>query len=106
MGQTEALAYISKHLTGNINPIVGIRNQIVRSNRAFKRDLAATFTPPTLPAAPNVMTETTQAAQQAAQAAALQRRRATNGTGYGSTILTSPSGAPPAVTARKTLLGQ
>lgn len=106
MGATAAIQFLSYHFTGNTNPAVGIRNKLVQQDRALKRQLATVTTPPVLPPPPNTLTDAGQAAASAAQAAALQRRRAMNAGGALSTILTSPSGAGPAVTTRKKLLGE
>ena len=106
MAGTAAIQFLSHHFLGNTNPAVGLRNKIVQADRAYKRSLNAATEVPTLPPPPRVIDETAQAAQAAAQAAAIQRRRAENAGGYGSTILTSPSGAGPAVTTRKRLLGE
>lgn len=106
MAATAAIQFLSYHFLGNTNPAVGARNKTVQANRDYKRQLATATTPPVLPTPPRAIDETAQAAQAAAQAAAIQRRRAENAGGALSTILTSPSGAGPAVTTRKKLLGE
>ncbi len=56
--------------------------------------------PPPPPEPPRAVDEAVQRARSD------ERRRATQATGYGSTLLSSGLGAAPAMTAGKTLLGQ
>jgi hypothetical protein len=76
------------------------KGEIGAMNRALQQSIAAT------PPPPSASTQNDQAAAAMTAAAARQRRIAANAPGFSSTVLTSPTGAPPAMTQRKALIGQ
>jgi hypothetical protein len=106
MGATAAIAYASNHFLGNPNPVIGLRNQNVRATRELKNELADLSAPIAVPPPPSTAAANDAAGIAAASAGAIARRRAMNAGGFASTVLTSPQGAPPVATIRKTLLGQ
>jgi hypothetical protein len=76
------------------------KGQIGAMNRALQQSIAAT------PPPPSASNQNDQAAAAMTAAAARQRRIAANAPGFSSTVLTSPTGAPPAMTQKKQLIGQ
>ncbi len=81
----------------------GQRKKEMAYSESLSKATQQALTPPALPMLPSTSDAATEAAK--AMTAAANRVRRQKSGGYGSTILTSPTGAAGAPVARKSLLG-